>query len=876
MSGWRFVTDMAWRESRAAGRRLLLLTATISIGVGALVAINSFTDNLRDSVEHQSRNLMGADLSVSSRSALTPKARALVDTLAGRGGKLSMVTNFEGMAYVPRTAGARLVRVSAIEGGYPFYGEIRTEPAGSWRLLQSGATALVDASFLTALNAHVGDTLALGESRFVIGGAVLSFPGDVAIRAAFGPRVFIPAGYLASTKLLGFGARAEYEAYVQLPANANSAALAARYRKSLSEQHVSLRTVDEEQRNLSSFLDQLGRYLGLVALIALLLGGIGVASAVQVFIRQKRETIAVLRCLGATARQIFAIYLAQAVAMGVFGSVAGVLLGVLLQLALPAVLGDFLPVDVSPVPSFRAAATGLGVGLWVSMVFALLPLLTVRRIPPLAVLRRDFETQGGDWDRARIGALLLLGSSVVGLAALQVGSLQQGAIFAGGIAVALLVLWLAALALIRGLRRWFPRRLPYVWRQGLANLYRPANQTVAVVLALGSGAFLLLALALVQRNLLRDLTIDSSAGHYNLVFFDIQPDQIGGMDSILRSSRLAVSPSVPIVPMRIFSVKGKPVTALLADTGSRSRETPADSTGGRGGARGQGNRGQQRGDGRWALRREFRSTYRDSTVGSEKVVVGDWWKPGAFASDTTGSTAVPISIESGVAGDIGVTIGDTIVWDVQGAHIPSRVVNLREVNWARFEPNFFVVFPDGPLDRAPQSLVLLTRVPDPGERGSVQRKVVERFSNVTSLDLSLVQQAIERIVASVTLAIRFMALFSLATGAVVLIGAVTTTRWQRVREAVLLKTLGATRSQVLRVLLAEYLALGVLSALVAALLATAAGWALMKYTFEIRFTMPWGTLATLTLSLAALTVVVGLLNSREVLRRTPLEVLRSE
>jgi putative ABC transport system permease protein len=875
MSGWRFVLAMAWRESRAAGRRLMLLTAAISIGVGALVAINSFTDNLRDSVEHQSRSIMGADLSVSSRAAFTPKARALVDSLAGRGGRLSLVTGFEGMAYVPRTAGTRLVRVSAIEGGYPFYGEIRTDPRGAWRLLQDGPTALVDASFLTALNAHIGDTLALGEARFAIAGAVLSFPGDVAIRAAFGPRVFIPARYLAATKLLGFGARAEYQAYVQLPGDANAAALAARFRKPLSEQRVNLRTVDEEQRNLSSFLDQLGRYLGLVALIALLLGGIGVGSAVQVFIRQKRETIAVLRCLGATARQIFAVYLVQAAAMGAAGSVAGVVLGALLQLALPSVLGDFLPVDVSPVPSARAALTGLGVGLWVSTVFALLPLLAVRRVAPLAVLRRDFEERGSAWDRARGAALLLLGLSVIGLAALQVGSLKNGAIFSGGMAVALLVLWLAALALIRGLRRWFPNRLPYVWRQGLANLYRPANQTVAVVLALGSGAFLLLALALVQRNLLRDLTLDSSTGRSNLVFFDIQPDQIGGMDSILRTERLPVSPPVPIVPMRIFSVKGRPVSALLADSGDQASGATADSTNSRGNA--EGGRRQRPQNGRWALRREFRSTYRDSTVASEKLVVGDWWKRGTWTAESAGTGAVvPISMESGVAGEIGVTIGDTIVWDVQGAQIPTRLVNLREVNWARFEPNFFVVFPEGPLTRAPQSLVLLTRITDPAERGRIQRRVVERFSNVTSLDLSLVQQSIERIVASVTLAIRFMALFSLATGAVVLVGAVATTRWQRVREAVLLKTLGATRAQVLRVLLAEYLALGVLSALVAAGLATAAGWALMKYTFEIRFTMPWSTLAGLAASLALLTVVVGLLNSRDVLRRTPLEVLRSE
>ncbi|MBP6668753.1 MAG: FtsX-like permease family protein [Gemmatimonadales bacterium] len=870
MSRLGFVTRLAWRESRAAGRRMLLLTAAISIGVGALVAIESFTDNLQVAVEGQSRALLGGDLAVSARSAPSEAFRRTLDSLTLAAGADSVrdrasVTSFSGMAYVPRTAGTRLVQVNAITGGYPFYGVARTEPATAWARLATERVTLVDPAFLTSLGAQVGDTMALGEARFVIAGTVTSFPGDVGVRAAFGPRVYIPGALLAETGLLGFGARVEYEWFLRTPDTLDARAFGATWQPRIGAQQGRLRTAVEEEQDLKQFLDQLGRYLGLVALIALLLGGVGVGSAVQVFIKRKRDTIAVLRCLGATSGQVFGAYLLQAAVMGLLGSLAGVVLGVLLQLALPTVFGAFLPLDVTVVPSPGAIATGLGVGVWVAVVFALLPLLAVRRVPPLAVLRRDVEEGPGTRaDRWMWLARAALAASVIGMAALQVGQLRQGAVFAAGIGTALLVLWLAAFGLTRALRRWFPHRLPYVARQGLANLYRPANQTVAVVLALGFGAFLLGALAVMQHNLLRQLQLDGGIGRPNLVFFDIQPDQRDDVLARIRAAGLEAQAPVPIVPMRLVAIKGKRVKDLLADT--LHRAAGPDSAG-----RGARDRGP-RDDITWALRREYRSTYRDAAVGSEKLVVGDWWAPGAG----TAPGVVPLSLEVGIAGDLDVTIRDTLTWSIQGVEIPSVVTSLREVNWARFEPNFFAVFPAGPLDAAPQSFVVLTRVDDATVMGQVQRSIVERHPNVTSIDLTSIQKSIEQIVASVSLAIRFMALFSLATGVVVLVGALATSRYQRVREAALLKTLGATRRQVVRIMVTEYAALGLLAAVVATGLSTAGGWALMKWVFEVPFTVPWAGFAILATVLVALPVATGLWTSLDLFRRSPLAVLREE
>ena len=848
MTRARFALVMAWRETRGARRSLLLLVGAVAIGVAALVAIRGFAASVRASVQSQARSVLGADLVAGSARPFSTAAETLLSslTVGSRGAQVARVTSFAAMTHAEGKPDARLAQVLALEPGYPFYGDVTTEPPGAWSRLAPG-DALADEALLVTLDARIGDTLAIGAARLRIRAAVRNFPGDIGVRTSFGPRVFVPFATAQATGLLGVGSRARYEAFFRLPEPVDLARLVERHRPALAVERVSLRTLAEDQRRINDNMGRLGRYLGLVGLVALLLGGIGVASAVHALVRRRLETIAVLRCLGASSRQVTAVYLFQALGLGLLGSVLGAVLGSALQALLPYLFRDFIPADFRAQVSWTAIASGLLTGAYAAALFALGPLLGVRRIPPLRALRRDVEPLPSP-PRERGLAALALGAGVLSMASLEGGGVLVGAAFTAGIGTALLLLWLAASTLRAMLRRALSPRLSYPWRQGLANLHRPANQTLAIALTLGFGAFLLATVLVLQHNLLRELRVPDGP-RPNLALFDVQPDQLEGVVRAVRSTGAEPGEAVPIVPMRIHSLKGVPTSQKLAQSAAGARQpTPP-----------------------WLMRREFRSSYRADKGAGEEIVAGSWWTPGAPSARET-----EVSLEADVAKDLGVTVGDEIVWDVQGVLLPSRVTSLRRVEWARFQPGFFAVFPKGPLDQAPQTFVILFRLAEAGDRARLIRSMVERFPNVSALDLAEVQRTVESLLSRLEWAVRVLAMFSVAAGCLVLLGALAASRFERLREAVLLKTLGATRRQVARVVLAEYAALGALAGSTGVLLAAGAGWAIVRFLFRSAFTLPVLPLLLFAAGVMTLTAALGAAGSREVFRRTSLELLRNE
>ena len=846
----RNIWSLAWRESRTARRRLLLYMSSISLGVAALVAIDSFSSNITQSVKDQSRALMGGDISFNSSKPFSPAVDSVFDSLSRHGVSFARVTAFPSMAVVPRTAGTRFAQVRGVTPNYPFYGNIVTEPTGRWKMLDQGAYAIVDPGLLTSLSAQVGDTLKLGFGTFTIIAAIKDVPGAAGIAEMLGPRIFIPARFIAETQLLVFGSTADRSVLAKLPPGTDPDKFIKPLKKRFDQQQVRVRTVTQTEVATADAIENLSNFIGIVGLVALLLGGIGVASGVRAFVERKIDTVAVMRCLGASAGQVMAIYVAQAAAMGLVGAAAGAALGVAVQFILPHALTDFLPVDVhvSLVPS--AVFTGLAVGGWIALIFALRPLLALRNVSPLQTLRRDTDSdvlrmRWSDAPRLLVNAALVL--SVVGIALARARTTRQAFSMSAATGVAILALAISAALLSWAARKGLRTGWPYVVRQGVANLYRPGNQTRAVVLALGFGAFLVSTLYLVQHNILRRFRTAESEARGNVVFFDVQQDQEIGLDSIVRRGGYDVVQVAPVVTMRIASINGKSVADMTPTSGQR---------GGRAG---------------WALRREFRSTYRDKPAASETITAGRWFNDSALRQQQdTGE----VSIEDGIAEELKVKLGDVITWNVQGVEIPTRITSLRKVTWTRFEPNFFVVFAPPVLRGAPNQYIMLAQVKNPTAVPLLQRAVVNRFPNISSLDLTAIKRTVDKIVGRVSLAIRFIALFSLAVAIPVLFSAVAATRRARVREGVLLRTLGATRGQIARILLAEYSLLGLLGGLTGMLLSVAGGWAVVRYIFKAPFGTPVVPVLGIAGVVVALTLLIGLLAGRDVFRETPIAALR--
>ncbi|HMI42166.1 MAG TPA: FtsX-like permease family protein, partial [Gemmatimonadaceae bacterium] len=686
---------------------------------------------------------------------------------------------------MPRTTGTRFVQVRGVTDNYPFYGKIITESAGRWTLLQKAPYAIVDPSLLASLNARVGDTLRLNLGTFIIAATVKDIPGAAGIAEMLGPRVYIPARYIAETQLLVFGSIADRAVMAKLPSDVDPDKFLKPFKARLDAQQVRSRTVTQSEMATADAIENLSDFIGIVGLVALLLGGIGVASGVRAFVARKIDTVAVLRCLGASSGQVLSMYVAQAAVMGLAGAAAGAALGVAVQFALPQVLTEILPIDVQVTLVPSAVLTGLAVGGWIALIFALRPLLALRNVSPLQTLRRDTDAEvlrmrWTDAPRIVVNVALLL--SVVLIALSRARTPQQGLWMSGATGFAILALAASAAFLSWAARKGLRTGWPYVVRQGVANLYRPGNQTRAVTLALGFGAFLVSTLYLVQNNILRRFTTTAAESRGNVIFFDVQQDQAAGLDSIVRSNGHEVVQMAPVVTMRIAAINGKKVSDML----------PVP-------------RGQ-RGRAGWALRREFRSTFRDKPAASETITSGKWFGEKALkVAPDTGE----ISMEDGIAKELNVKLRDVITWNVQGVEIPTRITSLRKVVWTRFEPNFFVVFAPPLLEAAPKQYLLLAQVKDPTAVTLVQREVVNRYPNISSIDLTAIKRTVDRIVSRVSIAIRFMALFSLAVAIPVLFSAVSATRRARIREGVLLKTLGATRGQIARILLAEYSLLGV-------------------------------------------------------------------
>lgn len=853
-----FIVRMAARDLRASWRRLLFFFVCVALGVGAIVALRSIIQSIQAGLVSEARTMLASDVQLQTNRPWTPAVRARIAAVLSEAPVEARSESIETATMVrgERADVARMVELRGIDAAFPFYGTLtlgggQTYAPGSL----AGRGALVGPELLAQLGLAVGDRLVIGGQPFTVRGVIAQEPGRRVGAFTLGARVLVDAGDLQSTGLLSFGSRASYQILLKVRDD-GVARLTGRFRRELRDDFVNARSYKALEDDIGEDLGRAENYLSLVGFVILVLGGIGVWSVTRVFVRQKIKSVAILKCLGASTRQVLGIYVLEVMLLGLAGSVLGVALAGAAIASVPAAaLAAFGNVSYGLTRS--AVLQGLAVGILVSLLFALVPLLEVRRVKPLLLLRgadlgggpaasRSWRRSLGQVDWLQVTVAVLVGAALTGVASWQAASWRAGAIVSGGFAAVTLVLWGAAWLLVRataplGGAPWFPLRY------AVRGLRRPGNQTRVILLSVGLGSFFVLGVRALQDNLVSEAALDLRQGSADLFLLDVQRDQVGGVQTMLAAHQPAGSSPPRLVP-----------TLRARVTGVQGRELNLE------------NYADVRGRG--ALAREYTITYRDTLEQNESIVDGRFWGPGPPAA----GDVEEVSVEEGLHQRFDINVGDLMRFDVLGRPIEARVSSIRRVVWEDARSGgFMFVFRPGALAQAPHTFVGFARGPtDPSARGRLQHDLVAAYPNVSAIDAREIIARIQTIVDNVILAITVVGGVALLSGVLILIGAVGMTRFQRVYESAILRTLGAGTRLLATIVALEYCALGLLAGVIGAAGALVLSWAVTRYLFDI----PWDPAPVLltagALLTAALVAIVGLIASLDVLRLKPLGTLR--
>ncbi|HYG01011.1 MAG TPA: FtsX-like permease family protein [Chryseosolibacter sp.] len=836
--GW--VWKMAWRDARHNYSRLFLFMASLIAGIASVVALDSMNNSLQDDINNNAKELLGADLVINGERKFSDELLAKFDSL-----KLPQASEADmaSMVLFLHNKQSRLIRLVALAGDFPFYGSIETKPVDAYEKMKDGSYALLDESLASQFEVSTGDSLRLGSSIFHVAGVVSRLPGGGGIMTTFTPSVYIAMRDLDSTNLVQRGSRVNYKQYIKTSGIEETERALNDLKPYLRKDGYSYETVEARKEGLGEGFNSIYQFFSLLAFIALILGCIGVASAVHIYVREKREEVAVLRCVGSSGWQAFNIFFIQIFCLGIAGSIIGSLVGLGIQQLIPVLLEGIVPFEMKATLSLKSVALGLVIGTIISLLFSVVSLVAVRFVPPLTVLRTDFQA-GRSVSKMRITAIVLIVLFPIVFVYFQTKSLLTSFLFTGGLLVALALLTGLSVVLLNVVRRYFPHNAAFAWRHALSNLFRPNNQTTVLMVTIGLGAFIISTLNIIEQSLLSQVEFSGQENQSNTILFDIQPSQREDVLALLKKNDLSVNQVVPIITCRLDELKGKTIEAIQKDT---TDEIP-----------------------NWALMREYRVTYRDSLHQSEELVNGE------IQELRPGKDSIWVTISEGMEETLEVSVGDSLVFDIQGIPMKAFIAGVRKVDWPKDPPNFIFVFPSGVLEYAPQFYVTATRIENQTQANVFQQALVINFPNVSLIDLRLILNTVNELFDKLGLIIRFLAMFSFITGLIILAGAVINSRFVRMKENVLLRTVGARTRIITKITLIEYAYLGLFSALAGMILSVGGGWLLTTFFFEITFAFDWIELSLIAVGVVFLTMFIGWFNSREVINTPPLQVLRKE
>jgi putative ABC transport system permease protein len=843
-----FVLRMAARETRSSWRRLLFFFVCIAVGVAAIVTLRSVIQSVRAVFGTEAKSLIAADVVISTTRDWSPEARATIDRRLTEAGNTQKTETLETPTMV-RPADttrqvAKMAELRAVEAGFPLYGamELADGQAYSHSLLEHRG-ALVRPELLTALNVKVGDQIAIGQALFTIRGLISREPGSGMGEFSLGPRVLVDLADIPATALLSFGSRARHVLLVKAPDDRVDGLVRA-IRGDFREDFITARSYRSSEDQIGRDFDRAENYLSLVGLVIVILGGIAVSSVTRVFILQKIRSIAVLKCVGARSGQIIGVYILQVMTLGLAGSLLGVAMSRAVLAAIPAAFGSSTSIlaQAHYGVSLGAAFQGTAIGVLVSLLFSVVPLMQVRFIKPSLLLRDETIRRATDW--TGIAVTVAVTAALVALTAWQAASLKAGVIVCAGFAAVAVVLMLAGrvlIALIAPLAR--TRSFPL--RHAVLHLSRPGNQTRVILLAVGLGAFFIVGVRSLQASLLGEFSVQVAADSPDMFLLDIQKAQVEGVRAFLGDPghRTGEYQLIPVLRARVVGVSGQE-TSLDGPEAIREQSRP--------------------------LSREFTLTYRDHLEPNERVTEGAFW--------SSASTEPEVSVERQIAERGHLHVGDTMRFDILGRTVSSKITSIRDVEWRQSRNGGFVfVFRPGALDSAPQMFVApLKGPPTAAERARFQHDLVERFPNVSVIDFHDVLETVRDVMSKVTFAITVVGGLVLFSGGLILIGAVAMTKFQRVYEAAVFKTLGANTGTIARMLLIEYGVLGSLAGLIGSLGAVALTWGVSRWALEIPWRLfPFEHVAGVVLT-AVLVGVIGVVSSLDVLRNKPLATLRAE
>ena len=840
----KFIFNLTRREIRSSWRRLLFFFLCIALGVGSIVALRSLTQNITKVVGNDARALMTADLEVSSTNDFSPTDIAKIEDVIGKSAIIEARNETISTASMarpsdPANESLEFVELKGIEPPFPLVGSFATSDGQTFdfKLLENNG-AVIARILLEELKVKVGDKLKIGEAEFQIRGTIDEEPGGTS-GFRMGARIFVEKKSFDDAGITRNTSRIRRR--ILYRTSENPTALVTQLRDALKGTTIQVNSYREQQENLNEQFARTENYLSLTGLLILVLGGVGVWNVARAFIEQKRKTVAVLKCLGATGNRVIAVYLLQILTLGVIGSLFGVFLAQCGLWVAKWRFVDALPAKMSYAVSFASAWQGILLGVLISVLFSALPLLQIRSIKPKLLLRDENNVNINrlDWSKWLFGALCV--AALLGIAVWQAGSLKVGAFFLGGLAGTGLVLYSAAAILTWVLKR--TKSLgTFSIRQAVNSLYRPGNQTRIILLAVGLGAFVVIAVQAMQTNLVREFDFSRNQRLPSMIFVDIQKSQIEGVMALIEKAIGEKAESVPTVRARIAAVNGEAVDFT-------QREIR-----------------QQQGQ----IGREFAITYRPKLDDNELIVNGEWWT-------ATNPDEPQVSVEQVMAETLSVKAGDSMTFDISGRKVTARVANVRKIDVRNARTAFVFVFRPGTLDKAPQSFAatVLKHVPAT-DRQRLQRDILEKFPNVQIFDVADIIAAVDKLVSNFVIAISFVGSFVLLSGILILIGSVALTKSQRIYENAILKTLGAKRLTLATILFSEYGLLGLLAGVISTGFAVSMSYVVCRYLMAIewQFDLPL-TIGGILIT-ALLVTFVGVAASFDVLFRKPLSTLRSQ